>query len=59
MPKFKVTMCRTGYGFATYEVSAPNLQKAREKAFETAGNYDYSEKSSDYGLQNLERIKHV
>lgn len=50
MPKYKGTVCRTSYGFLTIEVEAKNKREAREKILEEAGDYEFSEKSSDYSL---------
>lgn len=50
MPKYNITVCRTGYGFNTIEVEANNQKEAEEKALDEAGNHEYSEKSSEYTL---------
>jgi hypothetical protein len=54
MPKYKVTVCRTGYGFTTFEVEASGLTEARQKALDTAGNYDYIEKSGEYEIESIQ-----
>ncbi len=54
MPKFKVEMCRIGYGFKTFEVEASTRFDAEEKAYEDAGNYEYPEKSSNYEIDAIE-----
>ena len=53
MPKYRVTMCRIGYGFKTFEVEARTRFEAEEKAYEMAPNHEYSEKKSEYELQNV------
>jgi len=50
MPKFKGTVCRISYGFHEIEVEADNEEQAIEKMIDEAGNYEFSEKSSDYSL---------
>lgn len=50
MPKFTATVCRTGYGFRTISVEADNSEEAQEKILDEAGNYEYSEKDSNYSI---------
>lgn len=50
MPKFKGTVCRTSYAFRDIEVEANTEEEAREKMLDEAGDYEYSEKSSEYTL---------
>lgn len=50
MPKFKGTVCRTSFGFHEIEVEAKNESEARVKILDEAGDYEYSEKSSDYSI---------
>jgi hypothetical protein len=48
MSVYRVSVCRTGYGFCEIEVVASSPEEAEEKALEEAGEYDYSEKASEY-----------
>jgi hypothetical protein len=48
MPKFKVEICRIGYGFNEITVDADCIEEAKYKALEQAGDLSFSEKSSDY-----------
>ena len=50
LKRFDVDVCRTGYGFATISVMAANAQEADELALDRAGDYEYSEKNSEYTL---------
>lgn len=52
MPKFKASVCRISYGFHEIEVEAQNEAEAREKILEEAGDYEFSEKSSDYTIED-------
>lgn len=52
MPKFDIDVTRTGIGFATIRVEAPNQQEAESKALDEAGNHLFSEKTSEYELTN-------
>jgi hypothetical protein len=53
MPKFIVSMRRTGYAFRDIEVEAGDYNEAREKAYDEAGDYDYSEKDADYKVEYI------
>jgi hypothetical protein len=57
VPKYRVDVCRTGYGFNTIEVEASCEDEAMMRALGTAGNHFYSEKDSDYTVESVERIK--
>lgn len=48
MPKFKVNVTRIGYANLDIEVDADSPEQAEEKALDKAGNYLFSEHSSDY-----------
>lgn len=50
MPKYKGTVCRISYSFREIKVEADNDEQAKEKMLDEAGNYEFSEKSSDYSL---------
>ena len=49
---FVIPVCRTGFGFADIEVKAATLQEAQSIALDRAGDHSFSEKSSEYSLQN-------
>lgn len=57
MPKYSVEVCRTAWGFNTIEVEADNPEQAKEKALDEAGNYLYSEKSSEYSCESVKEEK--
>lgn len=59
MEKFKVPVVRIGYGFTTIEVEAKNQEEANEKALDQAGDHEYSEKTSEYQLENEVPTKKV
>lgn len=50
MPTYKGTVCRTSYSFREIEVKADNDEQAKEKMLAEAGDYEFSEKSSNYSL---------
>jgi len=49
---FVIPVCRTGFGFADIEAKAATLQEAQFIALDRAGDHSFSEKSSEYSLQN-------
>jgi hypothetical protein len=51
--KYIITMIRSGYGHCDIEVVASDEDEARKIAYETAGNYDYSEHASDYEIDGV------
>ena len=55
MPKFKVSVCRTGFGHAAFEVEAESEQKAKELAMDRAYDTVFSENSSEYSIQGVMR----
>ena len=55
--KYQVTVCRTGYGFATFEVEGDSLKEIKDKAIEQAGNYDYLEKSGQYEIDSYHKVE--
>jgi hypothetical protein len=48
LKKYRVPVCRIGYGHADIEVTARNDKEAEAKAIEKAGNHLFSENSSEY-----------
>lgn len=45
---YQVEVCRISYGFRTIEVEADSPEEAQKKARDEAGDYVFSEKSSEY-----------
>lgn len=52
MKTFDVHVCRIGYAHRTFQIEADNEKEAKEKALDEAGNYEYSENSSDYEIES-------
>jgi hypothetical protein len=52
-----VTVLRTGYAHRNIEVLAISEEQAREKAEDVAGNYEFSEHSSEYEIQGVREEK--
>jgi len=50
MPKYKVTIIRTGYASLDIEMEAETQIEAEDKALEDAGNHLFSEHSSEYSI---------
>lgn len=48
--EFTIPVVRIGYASKDIKVTADSLEEAQEKALEEAGNYEYSEHSSEYFL---------
>ena len=48
---FDIPVRRIGYGFRTIQVLANNQVEAEQIALDTAGDYEFSEKSSDYDIE--------
>lgn len=55
--KFSIPVVRIGYGFKTIEVEADSQEEAEELALDEAGDYEYSEKESQYEIENSPRPK--
>jgi len=56
MKTFKIEVCRSSYGYRTIFVEAESNLKAQLKALEDAGDYEYSESSSEYTIDNIEEV---
>lgn len=50
--EFEIEVCRIGYGYRTFTISARSLEEAEAKALDEAGGYSYTEKDSEYKLAN-------
>lgn len=48
--KYQVEVCRTAYGFHTFEVEAASQREAERIALDCAGNESYSEKYAEYSV---------
>lgn len=48
MPLFQVSVCRTGYSFASIEVEAESVEEAETTAIDLAGDLYFSERESEY-----------
>lgn len=46
--KYLVTVIRTGYCSADFEVEADSAENAKDAAIELAGDYQFSEHAVDY-----------
>lgn len=54
MPNFIVTVRRTAHGFRDLLVEgAANDKEARRVAEENAGNFEFSEKTSEYAIEGV------
>ena len=49
---FEIEVRRIGWGFRTIKVYADDQVEAEQIALDTAGDYEFSERSSDYDLAN-------
>jgi hypothetical protein len=58
MKKFTVKVCRISYGFNDIEVDAETPEQAEELALENAGDYLFSEKSSEYTTDGATEKEH-
>jgi len=54
--KWEVEMCRISEGFRALLVEAPSQDKAREIAYDVAGDYEYPEKNSNYEIQQIRKV---
>jgi hypothetical protein len=52
--KYIVGVVRIGYSFHDIEVEADNEDMAQERALSVAGNYEYTEKHSEYEVDTME-----
>jgi hypothetical protein len=57
MPKFAVEVCRIAYGVRTIEVEAADVESATQIAKDKAGNYEFSEKNSEYEIQEVTLVQ--
>jgi len=52
MEKYKIEVCRIGYGYKTIEVEATSQEEAENMALDEAGDHEFSEKDAEYVLTN-------
>ncbi len=57
MPKFIIPVVRIGYGYKDIEVEANSQKEAEELALDTAGDLEWTDKESNYELQNKPACK--
>ena len=56
--KYKVTICRTGYSFNTFEVEAEGKWQANIKATELAADAEWhNESEANYDVEEIREIK--
>jgi hypothetical protein len=53
MEKFVVSICRTSYAWRDIEINATNKEEATAAALDICGNYEYSEKDSEYRIEQI------
>lgn len=54
MPNYKITILRTEYADAVFEVTAENLEEAKELAMSEAYNTDWSRGNADYEIESIQ-----
>ena len=54
--RYRVTICRTGYGFTSIDVQARSPEEAEDLAHDEAGDHIYSEKSSEFTTDGVQRL---
>lgn len=58
MNNYNVTMCRTGYSHRVITVEATSEHHAEEVALDIAGEFEFSEASSEYTVEGISVIPH-
>lgn len=51
---WQIDMIRVSDGFRTLEIEAATKEEAREKAYDVAGDFEYSEKYADYRIEHIQ-----
>ena len=51
--KYKVHVCRIGYGHITTTITASSPEAAAEEAIDVAGDTSFSDKSSEYQVESI------
>jgi hypothetical protein len=57
MNTYEVHVTRVGYGSRLAKIQAKTLQEAKDKALAEAGNFLYSEHTSEYEIESATRIE--
>jgi hypothetical protein len=57
MRTFKIELCKSSYGYRTIFVEAESNLKAQLKALDDAGDYEFSESSSEYTIDDIQEVK--
>jgi hypothetical protein len=56
MAKFRIELCRVREAFQILDIEAEDEFKAAQKALEVAGNFSFSEESSDYTVESCDEL---
>jgi hypothetical protein len=59
MKKFEVDVTRLAYSNRTLSVEAESEEEAYQVALSMAGDYDYSESSSEYEVMDVRQLKDI
>jgi hypothetical protein len=57
MNTYDVKVIRTGYATRTDRVEANTLEEAKQKALDRAGDFEYSDNTSEYEIGAVTKIK--
>lgn len=57
MKTYKIEICRTSYGYRTIFVGAESNLKAQQQALNNAGDYEFTESSSEYTIDDIQEVK--
>jgi len=57
LKRYRVNVCRTAYGNLDIEVEATNAVEAGKIAVDKAGNYSFTEHTSEYSEQGVTEVK--
>jgi hypothetical protein len=53
MKKFIVSVCRTSYAWRDIEIQASSEAEAHATVLDICGDYEYSEKDSEYRIEQI------
>ena len=53
MKKFIVSVCRTSYALRDIEIQASSEAEAHATVLDICGDYEYSEKDSEYRIEQI------
>lgn len=57
MPKYSVNICRVSYASQEITVTAKNIEAAKAKAMDEAGNLLFDEYAADYEIDLVREVK--